>query len=173
MNDAYTASLGRMVTESKAAVVAIDRVAVAQVAQAEGGKVTAETSAFNSLPTYYGPQRGGSQASTYKQAQAAMEEASGSASKLSISAAGVGRAFASAAPLIGAGTLALTSLTGTADTAAGEMANLAGTGALLGSAFGPWGVAMGALGGVFLRPTPPEPVAPAVEQAHDEAAEPA
>jgi tape measure domain-containing protein len=153
MNAAYRESLGQIATEADVAVAAINRVAAAQVAQAEksaaGGKITAETSAFNSLPTYYGAQRGGSQAQTYKQAQAAMEEASGSATKLSGSIAGVGRAAASAAPLIGAGTLALTSLTGVAKTGAGQMANFAATGALVGSAAGPWGVAIGALTGIF------------------------
>lgn len=158
LNDAYTASLRRMTSEAKVAAGAAESVAAAQVAQAErtatSGKITAETSAFNNLPTYYGAQRGGVQASTYKQTQAAMDGAEASASKLSISAAGVGRAFASAAPLIGIGTLAVTSFTGTTDTAAGKVADFAASGALLGSMVGPWGALIGAgaggLGGAFL-----------------------
>lgn len=150
MNDAYTASLGRVAAESTATVGAIDHVAAAQVRQAESGKITAESSAFNSLPSWYGSQSGAPQASTYKQAQAAMDGAEASASKLSVSAAGVGRAFAAAAPAIGVGTLAITSMTGTADTATGRLATYAATGAMIGSAAGPWGMAIGALGGVFL-----------------------
>jgi tape measure domain-containing protein len=154
MNDAYTASLGRMAEESTAAVRSIDRVAAAQVRQAErgaaGGKITAESSAFNSLPSWYGAQTRAAQASTYKQAQAAMDGAESSARRLSFSAAGVGRAFAASAPAIGVGTLAITSLTGTADTATGKVANFMATGAMLGSSFGPWGAAIGAAGGAFV-----------------------
>lgn len=161
MNDAYTASLGRVEAKAATTVGAIDRVAAAQVAQAEHGKIGASTSAFNSLPTYYGAQRGAAQTSTYRQVQTAMDETGASASRLSVSAAGVGRAFASAAPMIGVGTLALTSLTGTADTAEGKVANLMATGAMYGSMAGPWGVAIGAVGGFFLSQ------ASSIKSAHD------
>jgi hypothetical protein len=87
----------------------------------------------------------------YSKTQAAMDGATSSASRMSAAMSGAGRAFASSAPMIAGGTLAITAVTGAANTARGELVNYTATGALVGSAVGPWGTALGALSGMFLQ----------------------